>query len=674
MCLKAKNACAIIGYKATVYRCLKNKHRNNNERGTHMITIKQDRTAYIPELDRHIGFEKDHLVETRYFEITAPELFEFSFKLDIENTSDIVDLAPVGKTDGHLVLAWNITEGVLGDSGVVTAQLRAFNREGTRVWHSACMEFIVGHSVGAVKEAETERNLSEFEQLETRVQAAVLTAESAGKSAADARDEAAAALEDIQQTAEQFESLTGGFEEIAASASAHYADTQNPHAVSAAQVGAYGKNETDSLLAGKAPAVHTHDTLPGAVTVGSANGARRHYDLSFDNTVRSFSDLTITGATEADDFGIKFAPKNRTESSRWIRISASSARMPALAETPYTLSLTLDMDVCPGIEPPEIMGLYKTSSGTDVRVTPVSSGWYQPPGQPRVYAFTLPSEAGNIRDAGFSIDLRAANAALYDSMRFSINRFTVIPSVYLPCAKKPTYISVDDRFVFPLDESFPHFGFNHFWYEEGAVRSMLYESIGHVNQVAEEPEMVVSSVLGSLINHQKSSGNPHATTAEDIGAAALLHEHEPAEPTVDTDFSGVTVTCSPYEPNLAVDTVLSPTFDEASSVWTFPNDQYYSFFALFKAGDRVSAKFVPTGRMSLRINQTLTDGIYDPYVLPETLLTEPIYVYTEFGAKVNVKILSASAGQDGYMSAADKTLLRALETRVKELESKVMSV
>ena len=60
-----------------------------------MIIIKKDRSASIPQTERLIGFENDHLVEKRLFYVVDPSLNGFTFKLDVENTSDIVSLTPV---------------------------------------------------------------------------------------------------------------------------------------------------------------------------------------------------------------------------------------------------------------------------------------------------------------------------------------------------------------------------------------------------------------------------------------------------------------------------------------------------------------------------------------------------------------------------------------------------
>ena len=157
-----------------------------------MITVKSDRTAYISQGDRHIGYENAHLVEERLFEICDASLVDFSYKLDIKNTLDIVDLKPVTKTEDTVIVKWEITSSVIGDGGIIKVQLRAFDESGERVWHSEVMDFFADASINAEKEANQERILSEFEQLETRVDAAVRRIES---SAQEAKTDSATAKE-----------------------------------------------------------------------------------------------------------------------------------------------------------------------------------------------------------------------------------------------------------------------------------------------------------------------------------------------------------------------------------------------------------------------------------------------------------------------------------------------
>lgn len=167
-----------------------------------MITVKSDRTAYIPQGDRHIGYENDHLVEERLFEICDASLVDFSYKLDIKNTLDIVDLAPVRKTEDTVILSWKITSSVIGDGGIIKAQLRAFDESGERVWHSEIMDFFANPSINAEKEANEERIISEFEALEIRVQTAVNGIES---SAQEAKSNSEIAKENAQTAIAQSE-------------------------------------------------------------------------------------------------------------------------------------------------------------------------------------------------------------------------------------------------------------------------------------------------------------------------------------------------------------------------------------------------------------------------------------------------------------------------------------
>lgn len=252
-----------------------------------MITINKDRTVYIPESDRHIGFENDHLVETRYFDITDEDILSFNFKLDMANTKDIVDIEKVTLDDGKCVLVWKITSAVIGEGGIIPVQLRAFDETGEKVWHSHIMEFVADKSVNGEKQIDDERIISEFEQLEARVTNAVREAENMADTASEYKNDAESARNDAESyselakqseqaakkscdraegyaessseladavisTAERFEEVFGNAGEYAGKAETHYADKENPHAVTASQVNAYSKEEIDRLLEEKA--------------------------------------------------------------------------------------------------------------------------------------------------------------------------------------------------------------------------------------------------------------------------------------------------------------------------------------------------------------------------------------------------------------------------------------
>lgn len=133
-----------------------------------MITINKDRKAYIPESDRFIGYENDNLVETRLFEICDDELSDFHFKLDIAETLDIIDLEKTTLNGEKTVLLWKISSAAIGKGGVIRVQLRAFDSEGNKVWHSQVMDFIARESINAQKNSDEEHILSEFEQIEIR--------------------------------------------------------------------------------------------------------------------------------------------------------------------------------------------------------------------------------------------------------------------------------------------------------------------------------------------------------------------------------------------------------------------------------------------------------------------------------------------------------------------------
>ncbi len=208
-----------------------------------MILIKKDRSAVIPGAERHIGFENDHLVEKRFFCVEDTALADFTFKLDIDNT-DVVSLTPVTASEAALsgmLLEWNITRDALGSGGVICAQLRAFDADGNRVWHSEKMEFTAGESVHAVTEASAPATITEFEQIEKKVTQALASMDAV-------YDDVTGKYSEIVQMGEDYTAAMKAVDTLSEQADAHYADKANPHGVTAAQVGAYTKAETDGKI------------------------------------------------------------------------------------------------------------------------------------------------------------------------------------------------------------------------------------------------------------------------------------------------------------------------------------------------------------------------------------------------------------------------------------------
>ncbi len=177
--------------------------RNRFKKGvkSELITVNGNRSVYVPESDRHIGFENDNLVEQRLFEICDASLFGFSFKLDIENTMDVVDLVPFAETENSRIYSWDITSGAIGKGGIIKTQIRAFDASGERVWHSEWIDFVANESINATKKLDDERIITEFEQLETRVQTAVNTTEASAQNAELSAEEASLSAQSSEKYA-----------------------------------------------------------------------------------------------------------------------------------------------------------------------------------------------------------------------------------------------------------------------------------------------------------------------------------------------------------------------------------------------------------------------------------------------------------------------------------------
>ena len=209
-----------------------------------MIRIKKDRSAVIPDTERHIGFENDHLIETRLFCIEDTALADFTFKLDIENT-DVVSLTPVAASEAAvsgMLLEWPVTRDALGSGGLICAQLRAFDADGNRVWHSEKMEFTAGESVHTAANASNPATITEFEQIEKKVTQALASMDAV-------YDDVTGKYSEIVQMGEDYTAAMKAVDTLSEQAGAHYADKANPHEVTAAQVGAYTKTETDGKIA-----------------------------------------------------------------------------------------------------------------------------------------------------------------------------------------------------------------------------------------------------------------------------------------------------------------------------------------------------------------------------------------------------------------------------------------
>jgi hypothetical protein len=227
-----------------------------------MIIINRSRSAVIPEKDRHIGFVNDNLVETRLFEIKDANLFGFSFKLDIENTSDVVDLTTYSQSETSLVLEWNITSEMIGEGGILKTQLRAFD-SGEKVWHSDIMEFIAEKSVDAVNVLSNEHTVSEFEQIEARVQTAMLSTEADAASALESKNTAAAKASEAASSA------------LAASVSAASASSSASSAAGSAQTALGGASsalasETSARTYSQSSGTYADNAYASSVTAESA--------------------------------------------------------------------------------------------------------------------------------------------------------------------------------------------------------------------------------------------------------------------------------------------------------------------------------------------------------------------------------------------------------------------
>lgn len=132
-----------------------------------MIKIKE-RKMIISNGEENLGFVGDNNTEVREFVITDKELFDFDFKLDLKMKEyvGIVDLEKNIDAD-KLILKWKVKKEHLPQSGMIYAQIRAFNSNGD-TWHSEKGSFWITGSINATQYFPSPLP-SEFEQIEQQV-------------------------------------------------------------------------------------------------------------------------------------------------------------------------------------------------------------------------------------------------------------------------------------------------------------------------------------------------------------------------------------------------------------------------------------------------------------------------------------------------------------------------
>lgn len=125
----------------------------------------------IPQEEESVGFVGDNKTDVKEFEITDKTLFDFNFKLDLKLKEhvDIVDLEKVVEQD-RIILRWIVEKKHMPMSGMLFAQLRAFNEEGD-VWHSEKNHFWIIGAINAEKYLPSPLP-SEFSQMEQQVTSA----------------------------------------------------------------------------------------------------------------------------------------------------------------------------------------------------------------------------------------------------------------------------------------------------------------------------------------------------------------------------------------------------------------------------------------------------------------------------------------------------------------------
>ena len=425
----------------------------------------------------------------------------------------------------------------------------------------------------------------------------------------------------------------------------HVLNTENPHGVTAEQTGAYTKDETDALL----------NHLPENVTLGGENALDKMYITNFVNSIKSFSDLAITGTSAVTNFGEVFSPYNKTADSRWIRISVNPAHFEKIAEMPYTISMTLRFFGSDVAVPLEIMGLYGREGDTDVRVTPMKDSWYMYPGYKKTFVFNLAPTSKAIKDAGFSIDLKAENYDSFQNMTFAIDDFSVIPAIDMDFSgEKPSFLKTNSIYH-AVDSSFcENFSGNQVWFENGKIYSAFTKDIGYVDKAIAGAAIPVSDIL---FKNTLDLGKIYRSSEVD----AFLGEKSDTSHIHGLATSGETVDLSQF--GFSIDSSGRYFVQTNTETWEQAD------ISFMEAGDRVKVSFEIDGGGYVYINDvTYKSELGYLEQEWEGVLTKPIRVETSLcGITMDVSL----KGKDGFMSSDDKTRLDNLEESIKSLQEAI---
>lgn len=150
-----------------------------------MVRI-ENRKMTIPYEEKNLGYEGDNAVAVRVFGVADLSLSGYVFKLAVQKSNGDMGVVALEKVvDGEtLLLTWTILENELDTAGALTVQLRAYNENGTEIWHSGKGAFIVGDSINAAEEFGSPLP-SEFAEFERRVTQAVALVEEVSKHIGD---------------------------------------------------------------------------------------------------------------------------------------------------------------------------------------------------------------------------------------------------------------------------------------------------------------------------------------------------------------------------------------------------------------------------------------------------------------------------------------------------------
>ena len=284
-----------------------------------MITVR-NRTLIIPEGERVIGTDYDSSSEVRHFEIErAPggiDISHLAFRVDLQYEGKIYDTCLLERIESYssIVLTWNIAATNVAHTGTVWISLRGTDENGTVKWGTDKAPVYVRGAVNTPANV----GITELEQYEEKVEAALKKMEETKTAADQATEKANAAVQEAEKNiAEASESATSaasmadlseawahgktGYQDNDEDNSKYWSDQSRSRAEAAKTSAEDAKNEADRA-AGYAESVSPLEDK-GLYVTGTEYG--KNDLVRYNNDLYRCKNNGVTSVpSEGDDWGL----------------------------------------------------------------------------------------------------------------------------------------------------------------------------------------------------------------------------------------------------------------------------------------------------------------------------------------------------------------------------------